>query len=114
MTVVKFGSERPRAARSVPDTVWSLLNVAHASADAPTHEIELAGLPNAARVVARWFPAGKRGPAQGVVTTSTLIGGAVTPMLMAYLIQLVGWRWAFVLFGLLGLAWAWAFYRWYR
>jgi MFS family permease len=75
---------------------------------------EAGALPNAARVVARWFPPGKRGPAQGVVTTSTLIGGAATPVLTAFLIELMGWRWAFVIFGCLGVAWAFAFYSWYR
>jgi sugar phosphate permease len=75
---------------------------------------EAGALPNAARVVARWFPAGRRGPAQGVVTTSTLIGGAVTPMLTAYLIDRTGWRWAFLLFGCVGVVWAVAFYHWYR
>src|SRR5439155_27042169 len=75
---------------------------------------EAGALPNAARVIARWFPPGMRGPAQGVVTTSTLIGGALAPAVAAYLIRLVGWRWSFVIFGSLGIVWALAFYLWYR
>jgi ACS family glucarate transporter-like MFS transporter len=75
---------------------------------------EAGALPNAARVVARWFPAGGRGPAQGMINTAALIGGAVAPVIAAYVIELRGWRWAFFLFGLLGMVWAVAFYRWFR
>jgi MFS family permease len=75
---------------------------------------EAGALPNAARVVARWFPPAARGPAQGILNTSMLIGGAVTPVVAAYLIAWVGWRWSFALFGTLGVVWAAAFYRWFR
>lgn len=75
---------------------------------------EAGALPNAARVVARWFPAGARGPAQGIVVTSALIGGAFAPVVAQMLIRAVGWRWAFVLLGGPGMAWAIAFYWWFR
>jgi MFS family permease len=75
---------------------------------------EAGALPNSARVVARWFPPGARGPAQGSVSTANQVGGAVAPVLTAYLIHVVGWRWAFVLFGMLGIGWAAAFYLWFR
>jgi MFS family permease len=71
-------------------------------------------LPNAARIVARWFPTGGRGPAQGLINTAALVGGAVTPVIAAYAIDLGGWRWAFLLFGLLGVIWTVGFYRWFR
>jgi MFS family permease len=75
---------------------------------------EAGALPNAARVINRWFPAGSRGPAQGLVNTATLVGGVVAPVLAAYLIDWVGWRLSFVLFGALGVVWAAAFYPWFR
>lgn len=75
---------------------------------------EAGALPNAARVVARWFPPGGRGPAQGLINTAALIGGAVAPVVAAYVIELCGWRWTFILFGLLGVIWAWGFYRRFR
>jgi MFS family permease len=75
---------------------------------------EAGALPNAARVVARWFPPDGRGPAQGVVTTCTLLGGVVAPMAAQGLIGQVGWRWTFALFGAVGVLWAGAFYLWYR
>ncbi len=77
---------------------------------------EAGALPNAARVIARWFPPGKRGPSQALISTSAQIGGAVAPAVAAYFIQspAIGWRWAFVIFGSLGVIWAWFFARWYR
>src|SRR5262245_31241288 len=41
---------------------------------------EAGALPNSTRVVARWFPPGQRGPAQGLINTSMLVGGAATPV----------------------------------
>lgn len=75
---------------------------------------EAGALPNAARVVARWFPAGARGPAQGMVVTSALIGGAVSPVLAQSLIASFGWRWAFAALGVPGIVWGIAFYWWFR
>jgi MFS transporter, ACS family, glucarate transporter len=75
---------------------------------------EAGAYPNAARVIARWFPRGGRGPAQGLINTAALIGGAAAPVLTAYMIHLAGWRWAFLYFACLGVFWAIAFYLWYR
>jgi MFS family permease len=75
---------------------------------------EAGALPNVARVVARWFPLQSRGRIQGTVITAALLGGAFSPAVAAYLIDLVGWRWTFAIFGALGVVWAAAFYAWYR
>lgn len=75
---------------------------------------EAGAFPNAARIIARWFPPNRRGPAQGLFNTTALVGGAAAPVVAAYLIQLVGWRWAFALFALPGVLWAAVFFRWYR
>lgn len=75
---------------------------------------EAGALPNAARVVTRWFPAERRGAAQGFVNSTMLVGAASAPVVAAYLIDGFGWRGAFVLFALPGLVWAAAFYGWFR
>jgi MFS family permease len=75
---------------------------------------EAGAFPNAARVVTRWFPPAERGLARGTITMTSQLGGAITPPLVAGLIGLVGWRWTFLVFGLVGVVWAVIFYRWFR
>src|SRR5262245_9087789 len=75
---------------------------------------EAGAFPNAARVVTHWFPPPERGRARGAITTTSLIGGALAPPIAAWLIQRVGWRWTFSVFGLLGIVWAAIFYWWFR
>jgi sugar phosphate permease len=41
-------------------------------------------------------------------------GGAFTPPLVILVFTVMNWRWAFVLFGGLGLIWAYFFYKWFR
>ncbi len=75
---------------------------------------EAGGLPNIARVVGRWFPLTERGPAQGLVLTTALVGGALSPIVAEVLIQRLGWRWTFACLGIPGIAWATVFYLWFR
>src|SRR5262245_51187680 len=75
---------------------------------------EAGAYPNAARVLARWFPPGERGRAQGLVLASGLTGGRAWPALAAYLLQAFGWRAAFVAFGGVGVVWAFIFAAWFR
>ncbi len=75
---------------------------------------EAGAYPNAARIIARWFPAAERGRAQGLFTAASMLGGAATPAIAAELIRAVGWRWTFPIFGGLGLAWAAVFFRWFH
>jgi sugar phosphate permease len=46
--------------------------------------------------------------------TSAQLGAAAAPPVAQLLIESVGWRGAFVVFGGLGFVWAAAFYRWFR
>ena len=75
---------------------------------------EAGAYPNVARIIARWFPRGERGTAQGLVITSAQIGGALAPVTAAYMIAEIGWRATFVIFSLLGVVWAVAFTWWFR
>ena len=43
-----------------------------------------------------------------------MIGAAVAPVASQWLINHVGWRWSFAVFGLIGLVWAMSFYVWFR
>ncbi|HJZ57672.1 MAG TPA: MFS transporter, partial [Gemmataceae bacterium] len=75
---------------------------------------EAGAYPNTARVLSRWFPAAERGRVTGLMLTCAQLGGAAALALTAALIWLVGWRWAFVAFGLVGFAWAAGFRQWFR
>ncbi len=71
-------------------------------------------LPNAARVLREWFPDSSRARAQGVVAASMLLGGTAAPRASQWLMNLVGWRWTFVVFAMAGVAWAISFFVWFR
>lgn len=75
---------------------------------------EAGAFPNTARVLSRWFPAAERGRVQGIMLTAAQLGGVAAPSLSAALIAWVGWRGAFVAFGLLGVVWAVGFWWWFR
>lgn len=75
---------------------------------------EAGALPNTARVISRWFPPDRRGPSQSLINTATLMGGAVAPVVAAYLIREMGWRQTFWIFGSLGIVWAFFFGSWFR
>jgi sugar phosphate permease len=75
---------------------------------------EAGGYPNAARVLSRWIPDYERGRAQGLMLTAGQFGGVIAPTIAAYLIEFVGWRWTFVVFGAIGVVWAAAFWLWFR
>jgi MFS family permease len=75
---------------------------------------EAGAFPNSARVVTRWFPPQHQGKARGAISTAALLGGAVAPVLAALLIEHIGWRLAFAVFGAVGVVWAALFYVWFR
>ena len=70
--------------------------------------------PNLAKALNRWLPSRERTRAQGLLWMSARWGGAATPLLVFFTLQYVHWRTAFLLYGLLGIAWAAAFFVWYR
>jgi len=70
--------------------------------------------PNLTRIFTLWLPQRERERAQASLWLAARWGGAFTPLLIAYVLDYVSWRRAFELFGLVGLVWAIAFYRWFR
>ncbi len=75
---------------------------------------EAGAYPNATIAISRWFPAVEVGRAQSVIWAAGRIGGALTPLLVIPLVHAVGWRWSFVVLGLVGALWAAAWYIWFR
>jgi ACS family glucarate transporter-like MFS transporter len=70
--------------------------------------------PNVTKIFTIWLPSNERVRAQGILWLCARWGGAFTPLLVAVVLGYMQWRWAFVLFGGLGIIWAIGFYRWFR
>lgn len=75
---------------------------------------EAGAFPNAARVIARWFPVGEQGRVQGVMLAAAQFGAVLAPTAAALLIDAVGWRWSLADFAVLGVLWAVGFWFWFR
>jgi sugar phosphate permease len=75
---------------------------------------EAGAFPNAAKVVARWYPLAERGRVQGVMLAFAQLGAIVAPAATAYLIDASGWRSVFLVYAALGCVWAVGFWFWFR
>ena len=75
---------------------------------------EAGAYPNAAIVVARWFPVQERGRAFGIILMAAQLGGALAPLVVVPIQSHYGWRACFYLFGILGVGWSAIWYRWFR
>ncbi len=73
---------------------------------------EAGAFPIATRSLSRWMLPSERGFAQGLTHAGSRVGGAVTPVLVAFIIKRYGWRAGFVSFGCLGFVWS-AVWLWY-
>jgi ACS family glucarate transporter-like MFS transporter len=70
----------------------------------------------------RWIPFSRRGLANSAVSLGGRAGNVLAPWLTAALMALVGlggwtagrWRPVFVVYALIGMVWAWFFWRWFR
>ena len=75
---------------------------------------EAGAFPSIARALSNWFPTTDRGRVTGIMFTGARLGGALAPPLATLLVGYVGWRFTFVIFGLIGFVWTPFFRRSYR
>jgi MFS family permease len=75
---------------------------------------EAGAFPNVSKTISRWFPAAERGTAQGIFFAGAHLGGGLTPLLVGALLNLMSWRWVFVVCGLAGFVWVLVWYPWFR
>lgn len=82
---------------------------------------EAGAFPNITRALHNWLPLDERGRGQGLVWFCGKLMGGFTPFLWTLLVTttsatpaLLGWRGAFCVFGLVGVAWCLLFSRWFR
>ena len=71
-------------------------------------------LPSITRAYARWLPLRERGRAFGLTIMAGAVGGAVAQPIVVALLARVSWRTAFPLFAAVGVAWAAAWFWWFR
>jgi MFS family permease len=75
---------------------------------------EAGAFPIATRSLSRWMLPAERGFAQGITHAGSRLGGALTPIVVVFLIAHFGWRAPFYLFAALGLIWAAVWFAFYR
>ena len=75
---------------------------------------EAGAFPIATRSLSNWLLPSERGWAQGLTHAGSRLGGALTPVLVAAMIVLWGWRAPFLIFAVIGLIWAVVWYMYYR
>jgi sugar phosphate permease len=78
--------------------LWSLMGLAQTGL-----------VPGAAKSIGDWFSPTGRAFASGMFGASMALGGAIAPVVAAYLLGIVSWRQLLGLYVIPGLAWAWAF-----
>ncbi len=75
---------------------------------------EAANFPAASKAVAQWFPANERSTAVAIFMLGAGLGAIITPPLTVWTMQTLGWQWAFIIPGSLGLFWVLLWQRWYH
>ncbi len=104
-----------RIANPLGVAAWSLSAMAHGVVHtlmqfsilrAALGATEAMGTPMAVKTVTTLFRPEERSTAMGVSNAATNVGAIITPLLLAPLSVLTGWRGAFLLVGGLGLVWA--------
>ena len=75
---------------------------------------EAANFPAASKAVAQWFPANERSTAVAIFMLGAGLGAIITPPLTVWTMQSLGWQWAFIIPGSMGLVWVMLWQRWYH
>lgn len=93
---------------------WSLAAMGHALAHTPfgfgvaraaLGIGEAGNFPAAIKTVAEWFPKKERAFATGLFNAGSNVGAIVAPFAVPRIAIHLGWRWAFILTGVIGFAW---------
>jgi ACS family hexuronate transporter-like MFS transporter len=102
---------------------WSIANAMHAVASSLLHFSvfrfwlgtgECGNFSGGNKVVSQWFPVRERAFAVGIFNSASMIGSAVAPFLIVPIMHRYGWRMAFLVPSVLGMAWAAVWYVFYR
>jgi ACS family hexuronate transporter-like MFS transporter len=93
---------------------WSLAAIGHAFAKGPLGfgiarvalgVPEAGNYPAAIKTTAEWFPKKERALATGIAISGTNIGAILAPIVVPLIAVTMGWQWAFIITGAIGLLW---------
>jgi len=102
--------------------LWSLSAVGHALANSvfgfgvarTALGLTKAGnFPAAIKTVAEWFPKKERALATGIFNSGANIGAIVAPLTVPFIALHYGWKWTFIITGLIGFIWLFFWLRMY-
>lgn len=94
--------------------MWSLAAVGHAFANGTLGfsvarvflgVTEAGNFPAAIKVIAEWFPKKERALATGIFNSGSNIGAIIAPLTVPFIAEKWGWKWAFIITGLIGFVW---------
>lgn len=95
-------------------TIWSIAAMGHALARsafgfgvarAALGLGESGNFPAAIKTIAEWFPKKERALATGIFNAGSNVGAIVAPLTVPWIALHLGWQWAFILTGAIGLLW---------
>jgi ACS family glucarate transporter-like MFS transporter len=75
---------------------------------------EAGAFPGSTSAVYNWVPAKERGIANGIFHSGGRVGAALSLLFMPWLIQIIGWRWMFIINGLIGFFWIAIWILWFK
>ena len=113
----------PRKALTIVVSVWSMFTALTGAARNAVQMLvlrflfgvgEAGAFPGATQAFFRWLPVKDRGLAHGINFSGSRLGAAFSLFLMPWLIIQIGWRWTFVVNGLIGIIWATIWLLWFR
>jgi MFS transporter, ACS family, hexuronate transporter len=99
---------------AVSTILWSIAAVCHAFANGALGFsvargflgiTEAGNFPSAIKATAEWFPKKERALATGIFNSGTNVGAIIVPLTVPLIVNSLGWKWAFILTGMLGIVW---------
>lgn len=75
---------------------------------------EAGAFPGMARAIYSWIPLQERGIVNGINFSGGRLGAAFALPLVAWLLEIAGWRLTFLILGLVGILWGVIWYLWFR
>jgi ACS family hexuronate transporter-like MFS transporter len=93
---------------------WSFAAISHAFAGSTMGFLvarsalgisESGNFPAAIKTVAEWFPKKERALATGIFNSGSNVGAIIAPLTVPLIALTMGWQWAFIITGTIGLIW---------